>query len=191
MTVQYDTAHTITVESANITVLFLEDDNLFIYELIAAFLREIGVCLRPFDRRRQDIGSGNACFCSSGNFPRLISISHGQVLFARLERWKFHDTDGEGDGPSTVAQHSPAAEVNTEWNKSQPPGTPPIKERYDKPEFIPVKCNIHPWMHGWFVVLKTSHYDVSKEGGDFKLPNLPPGKYTITAWHGGLWHADG
>ena len=31
-------------------------------------------------------------------------------------------------------------------------------------------------------VLKTSHYDVSKGGGDFKLPNLPPERYTITAW---------
>jgi hypothetical protein len=77
----------------------------------------------------------------------------------------------------------PLPKVNVEWNLSQPPGTPPYHKKYDKPEFIPVKCNIHPWMHGWFVVLKTSHYDVSKGAGDFKLPDLPPGKYTITAWH--------
>ncbi|MGO8984226.1 MAG: carboxypeptidase regulatory-like domain-containing protein [Terriglobales bacterium] len=76
----------------------------------------------------------------------------------------------------------PLPKVNIEWNKSQPPGTPPIKEKYDKPEFIPVKCNIHPWMHGWFVVLKTNHYDISKNGGSFTLPNLPAGKYTLTAW---------
>ncbi len=77
----------------------------------------------------------------------------------------------------------PLAKINHEWNKSQPPGTPPISEKYDKPEFISVKCNIHPWMHGWFVVLKTSHYAVSDGSGEFKLPNLPPGKYTLTAWH--------
>lgn len=77
----------------------------------------------------------------------------------------------------------PMPKVNTEWNKSQPPGTAPISAKYDKPEFISVKCNVHPWMHGEFAVLKTNHYDVSKGGGDFKLPNLPPGKYTITAWH--------
>jgi len=77
----------------------------------------------------------------------------------------------------------PLAKINHEWNKSQPPGSPPIVEKYDKEEFIPVKCNIHPWMHGYFAVLKTSHFDVSKEDGGFKLPNLPPGKYTITAWH--------
>lgn len=77
----------------------------------------------------------------------------------------------------------PLAKVNREWNKSQPPGTPPLSEKYEKEEFITVKCNVHPWMRGYFAVLKTSHYDVSKDDGGFKLPDLPPGKYTITAWH--------
>ena len=54
----------------------------------------------------------------------------------------------------------PLAKVNAEWNKSQPPGTPPIHASYDKPEFIAVKCNVHPWMHGYFAVLSTSHYAV-------------------------------
>ena len=77
----------------------------------------------------------------------------------------------------------PLPKLNREWNKSQPPGTPPISEKYDKPEFIPVKCNVHPWMHGTFAVLKNSHYAVTGDGGAFTLPNLPPGKYTVTAWH--------
>jgi plastocyanin len=77
----------------------------------------------------------------------------------------------------------PLPKINREWNKSQPPGTPPMTDKYDKPEFIAVKCNIHPWMHGNFAVLKNSHYAVTEGGGSFSLPNLPPGKYTITAWH--------
>jgi hypothetical protein len=77
----------------------------------------------------------------------------------------------------------PRPTINREWNKSQPPGTPPFTEKYDKPEFIPVKCNIHPWMSGEFAVLKNSHYAISSGGGGFSLPNLPPGKYTVTAWH--------
>lgn len=77
----------------------------------------------------------------------------------------------------------PLAKINREWNKSQPPGTPPIVDKYDKMEFIPVKCNVHPWMHGTFAVLKNSHYSISGADGGFTLPNLPPGKYTITAWH--------
>ena len=77
----------------------------------------------------------------------------------------------------------PLAKINREWNKSQPPGTPPILDKYDKPEFIPVKCNVHPWMHGTFAVLKNSHHAISGQDGGFSLPNLPAGKYTVTAWH--------
>jgi len=76
----------------------------------------------------------------------------------------------------------PLPKINSEWNKSQPPGTPPLTEKYEKPEFIPVKCNVHPWMHGWFVVLNTSHYAVSGSDGSFTIKGLPPGKYTLTAW---------
>jgi plastocyanin len=77
----------------------------------------------------------------------------------------------------------PLPKLNPEWNKSQPPGTPPISEKYDKAEIFPVKCNVHPWMHGTFAVLKNSHYAVTGDGGSFTLENLPPGKYTITAYH--------
>jgi len=77
----------------------------------------------------------------------------------------------------------PLATVNPEWNKSQPPGSPAIKTTYDKPEFIPVKCNIHPWMHGYFAVLGTSHAAITGNDGGYSLKGLAPGKYTITAWH--------
>lgn len=76
----------------------------------------------------------------------------------------------------------PMPKANPEWNKSQPPNTPPIETKWEKPEFIPVKCNIHPWMHGYFVVLNTSHYAVTGEDGSFSLKGLAPGKYTVTAW---------
>jgi hypothetical protein len=77
----------------------------------------------------------------------------------------------------------PLALVNAEWNKSQPPGAPPIHASYAKPEFIAVKCNVHPWMHGYFAVLTTSHHAVTGSDGGFTLPGLAPGKYTVTAWH--------
>ncbi|HTY05441.1 MAG TPA: carboxypeptidase regulatory-like domain-containing protein [Gemmatimonadales bacterium] len=77
----------------------------------------------------------------------------------------------------------PMPKLNSEWNKSQPPGTPPIHTSFDKPEFISVKCNVHPWMHGVFAVLNTSHATVSGADGSFKLEGLAPGHYTVTAWH--------
>ncbi len=80
----------------------------------------------------------------------------------------------------------PLAKINREWNRIQPPGTPPFSYSYENEEFIPVKCNIHPWMQGYFVVLKTSHFAVTHEDGKFRLPDLPAGKYTVTAWHESL-----
>ena len=77
----------------------------------------------------------------------------------------------------------PLAKVNREWNKMQPPGTPAFSYSYDQPEFIHVRCNIHPWMEGYFAVLKTRHFAVTGEDGRFSLPDLPPGHYVITAWH--------
>ena len=80
----------------------------------------------------------------------------------------------------------PLAKVNREWNKIQLPGTPPFSYTYDNEEFIPVKCNLHPWMQGYFVVLKTSFFAVTGDDGRFEIPDLPPGHYTLTAWHESL-----
>jgi plastocyanin len=80
----------------------------------------------------------------------------------------------------------PIARVNREWNKIQPAGTPAFSYAYDAEEFIPVKCNIHPWMQGYFAVMKTGYFAVTGDDGTFSLPELPPGHYTVTAWHESL-----
>ena len=77
----------------------------------------------------------------------------------------------------------PLGKINREWNRIQPPGTPPFSYSYEYEEFIYVKCNIHAWMKAYFVVLKTRHVSVTGDDGTFKLPDLPTGRYTVTAWH--------
>jgi hypothetical protein len=71
---------------------------------------------------------------------------------------------------------------NIGWNKSQPPGAPPIDAVWKAQEVsINVKCNIHPWMHGYMAVVK-GPYAVSDDSGSFTVENVPPGNYTVTAW---------
>lgn len=71
---------------------------------------------------------------------------------------------------------------NIPWNKSQPPGAPPILADWKAQEVaIPVKCNIHPWMHGYFVVVK-GPYAVTNDKGEYTIKGLPPGNYSVTAW---------
>ena len=70
---------------------------------------------------------------------------------------------------------------NIPWNQSQPPGAAPVVKSWKAPEVIPVQCNIHPWMHGWFVVVK-GPYATTDEKGNYTINNVPPGNYTVTAW---------
>ena len=77
----------------------------------------------------------------------------------------------------------PMPVTNREWNKVQLKGSSPLSSSFTKPEFLPVKCNLHPWMRAYFAVLGTSYFAVTGEDGLFTLPDLPPGKYTVTAWH--------
>lgn len=70
---------------------------------------------------------------------------------------------------------------NIPWNKSQPPGAPPIVTSWKAPEMISVKCNIHPWMHGYHAVVK-GPYAVTDKSGAYTIKGVAPGSYTVTAW---------
>jgi plastocyanin len=77
----------------------------------------------------------------------------------------------------------PQATKNAAWNKSQMPGGPPLDVTWANEEVpVPVKCNVHPWMQAYIVVVK-GPYGVTDDSGSFKLDSLPPGNYTLTAWH--------
>ncbi|MDT7602122.1 MAG: hypothetical protein QOF61_119 [Acidobacteriota bacterium] len=78
----------------------------------------------------------------------------------------------------------PSPKSNTEWNQSQSAGAPPITQKFTRPEIlVPVKCNQHPWMKSYVGVLRLPFFAVSGADGKFEIKGLPPGTYTLVAWH--------
>lgn len=103
--------------------------------------------------------------------PRVLGMQAGQTL-------QVTNSD-----PVTHNIH-PMAQVNREWNQSQAPQETPILRRFAKPELmIPVKCNVHKWMRAWVGVLDHPYFAVTGKDGSFELKNVPPGSYTVAAWH--------
>ena len=78
----------------------------------------------------------------------------------------------------------PLPKDNREWNQSQPPGAAPITQDFARSEVaIPVKCNIHPWMKMYIGVFGNPYFEVTGKDGSFDIRNVPPGTYTVMAWH--------
>jgi plastocyanin len=44
-------------------------------------------------------------------------------------------------------------------------------------------CKVHDDMVAFIVVVDSKYFTVSEKTGDFKLPQLPPGKYTLAVWN--------
>ncbi len=103
--------------------------------------------------------------------PHVMAVDPGQTFKVMTSDQTAHNIHPE-----------PNPMVNIPWNQSQPPGAPPIEKSWKNPEMIPVQCNIHPWMHGWHVVVK-GPVAVTDENGKYTIENVPPGSYTVKAWH--------
>jgi plastocyanin len=54
--------------------------------------------------------------------------------------------------------------------------------RFTTPGEYPVRCDLHPWMSAWAVVMKHPYYAVTDSDGRFSL-SVPPGHYKLRIWH--------
>ena len=105
--------------------------------------------------------------------PHVQGMRKGQSLSIKTSDPTAHNVHGY-------------AKVNRPFNRSQPAGAADVTIKMKRDEVSPpmkVKCDIHPWMNAFVAVVQHPYFSVTGDDGSFKLENLPPGTYTIEAWH--------
>jgi plastocyanin len=76
------------------------------------------------------------------------------------------------------------AKSNRPFNVSQPSAGMKTTRTFSAPEvMVNLECNVHGWMHAYLGVRPDPFYAVSGPDGSFSITGLPPGTYTIEAWH--------
>jgi plastocyanin len=88
-------------------------------------------------------------------FPNRDQISHHVYSFSRVKSFELPLYKGEDAAPVL----------------------------FDKPGVVKIGCNIHDWMSAIILVLPNTHFATTDEDGRFALHGLPPGAYTLVAWH--------
>lgn len=103
--------------------------------------------------------------------PHVFAAMTGQTVTIRNSDPTLHNVHGR----PTVAK---------EFNVAQAVKGMEEKLVFKKPEVpFAIKCDVHPWMTTWCAIFDHPYFAVTGDDGTFSIPNLPPGEYTIEAWH--------
>ena len=85
---------------------------------------------------------------------------------------------------STLHNINAKPSANPPFNVAQPVKGMKTTKKFTTPEVgVKFKCNVHPWMSAYAVVLTHPFFSVSGEDGTFAMTGLPAGTYVVEAWH--------
>ncbi|MEE8496407.1 MAG: DUF2012 domain-containing protein [Xanthomonadales bacterium] len=80
------------------------------------------------------------------------------------------------------------ASKRTAFNVNQPDQGSVLTKRVKlrRGNAMKLECDQHAFMHGFIFVAKNPYYTLVAEDGSFTIDNIPPGSYTLRAWHATL-----
>jgi hypothetical protein len=89
-----------------------------------------------------------------------------------------------GNSDNTMHNVHGMPETNREFNFGQVVAGLKNTVAFTAPEvMIPFKCDVHAWMNAYIGVVNHPYFAVTGNGGKFEMKTVPPGTYTIEAWH--------
>jgi plastocyanin len=102
--------------------------------------------------------------------PRILGVRTGQEI-------EFVNSD------ATLHNIASKPTKSAGWNFVTPQGAKG-RRSFKKPEvMVKVGCDVHPWMRAYAGVVDHPFFRVTGADGRFELAGLPPGTFTIGAWH--------
>jgi hypothetical protein len=114
----------------------------------------------------------------------VVLEQHGCQFIPRVVALRTRQTIRIKNSDPVSHNIHPMPQNNRDWNQQQAPDAEDLQRRFGYPEvMIPVKCNIHAWMKTYIGVLDHPYFAVTGNDGTFSFEGLPPGDYTIAAWH--------
>ena len=104
--------------------------------------------------------------------PRVLAMMVGEKLILRNSDPKLHIV------------HS-YLQQRTVFNASLPfkGHSLEITHKVRKPGLLQVSCDTHAWMRGYIYVFDHPFFAVTDDHGRFAIPNIPPRRYILSAWH--------
>jgi plastocyanin len=108
--------------------------------------------------------------------PHVLVVQQGTTV-------QFLNNDNEQHNvfwPSVGGNKKAAHNVGT-WPQGE---KRPYK--FEQSGVAPLFCNIHAEMSGFIVVSPTPYFAQTDASGNYKIDNVPDGKYNIVAWHEGM-----
>ncbi len=103
--------------------------------------------------------------------PRVVGARVGQTVQIKNSDMLLHNVDASSG-------------KNNGFNIAQPRASLVYEFKPKNEEImLHLKCDVHNWMNAYVGIVTNPYFAVSNTMGTFQIDKVPPGTYTLEAWH--------
>jgi hypothetical protein len=122
----------------------------------------------PADAQKLNIIENSVCRYA----PRVLAMQKGERLRVRNNDPKLHI-------PHSYLQEKTVFMLSLPFKNTILEATQKIREA----GILKLVCDTHAWMLGYVHVFDHPFFSVTDDKGTFSISNVPPGTYSLKAWH--------